>query len=388
MKTKFCSAILSILLIMAILSSVPVFAATNVSPISNLRQSYAKSDSVTVTWTNVLTANQYVCVELSVDGNTWESESAFSKESETISGLTSGATYYVRARMNNGNSYSAYTDPIAVTTIPSAVKNIRQTDATTNSITVAWDKSSGATSYKVGRWVNNQEYIDGETTKTSFTIKGLKNTTEFASKIFVKPVRDIGTIKVTPNLEYYWEAGYIDSYSIRLVPKKINKPTVDTVYTAIDSGWFSVNHVPFADGYQYQIFDASNKKVQTGTNTSSSIGIKSIKHTQFYKVRARAYTNIGKKTKYGKWSGYTYYANSVKLNTRYSRNRKTVKLTWHKTKGAKNYTVYVNGRKVKTVKKPRYTVKKKSSLSYPVYVIANKKVGKKTYKSQISSQYI
>ncbi len=78
---------------------------------------------------------------------------------------------------------------------------------------------------------------------------------------------------------------------------------------------------------------------------------------------------------------------------------KKLKITWKKVSGAKNYTVYMSTsktggyKKLTTTKKRAYTAKKiqKKKLNkkktYYVYVVANRKEGKKTYKSKAVNCY-
>ena len=387
-------SIISVILILALCASIPVFAANKVNDIANLHQTEADTNSVKVSWSTKLTAQQYVSVELSLDKKNWEKETDYAKEDENIMGLSSGTTYYVRARMRNGDTYGKYTSAIAVTTQCSEVKGLKQIKATKNSATFKWDASSGATSYKVCRWLNNQEYVDGTTTSTTYTIKGLKNTTEFSADIYVKPIRKIDNFVAEPTVSWIWNVNYLRKDDVRLVPKKLLTPKITTVYSFILSGDAKINEVPFGDNYQYIVYNYKGNPIQKSTTSSTNLRINTIKRNQFYKIRARAYNTVNKKTNYGPWSDYNYYANSTDVHAKRTSNKKAINISWKKVKGATSYSVYVSkgysttgAKKVKTTKSLSYKLKKyknkaiSKKAAYTIYVVANKKVGKKTYKS-------
>ena len=104
----------------------------------------------------------------------------------------------------------------------------------------------------------------------------------------------------------------------------------------------------------------------------------------------RAYVELsGGTTKYGAWSNWSYTSRQPELEIKNVGGGQ--KLTWNKVDGAKNYTVWVSTRektgfkKVKTTTKRALTVKKcgksalKSGRTYYYTIVANKKIGKKTY---------
>ena len=131
----------------------------------------------------------------------------------------------------------------------------------------------------------------------------------------------------------------------------------------------------------------------------SSISYNALKNikNQFYKLRVRAYVTIDNKNYYGAWSDYTVFALQPKVGLK--KSGKKLKITWKKVSGAKNYTVYMSTsktggyKKLTTTKKRAYTAKKfkKKKLNkkktYYVYVVANRKEGKKTYKSKAVNCY-
>lgn len=157
------------------------------------------------------------------------------------------------------------------------------------------------------------------------------------------------------------------------------------------------NKRPSAGGYQYEVWSMTGKKGKKLVtdkagkyNTSTSFINTKLKKSQFVKVRMRAYVELsGGTTKYGAWSNWSYTSRQPELEIKNVGGGQ--KLTWNKVDGAKNYTVWVSTRektgfkKVKTTTKRALTVKKcgksalKSGRTYYYTIVANKKIGKKTY---------
>lgn len=392
MKKKVLFLVLALLLLIPGVCSVKVSAATAVT---GLTQTGAESTSVSLKWNALLGENTYG-VQISEDSINWVDTGSAYGADETLHNLSSGKTYYVRVCGRNNGVFSS---PLMVTTACENVANLKQTSATTSSITVTWDKVSGATSYQVCEWVNNQEYVVGTTTNNTYTIGGFSNMKDIPYNIYVKPLRSIST-GYTAGLKasgYYWYDSYIRNYNLTLIPKKMVAPKIETtsggstyVYADRESS------VPFAKGYEYELYTVKGKKVSSGDFTGGYVSLDNLNSKQFYKVRFRAYTYLGKtKTpQYGAWSDYTTFAISPStLHITSAKRGKALRVSWGKNKNATSYTIYgsTNRRgkfkKIATTKKTSYVVKKvgkskiKKNKNYYFYVKANRKQGKKTIKS-------
>lgn len=398
MKRKI--SLLFLTAMFTLLFSAVVMAAP--AKVTGVKQTSADTTSVTVSWGAVLGNNVYYEVSMSNDGSNWNvvSDSYQSSTSYTKYSLTSGTTYYLRVRAKESDVEGAYSDTIQVTTLPDEITDLKQTAATTSSITVSWGKVAGATSYKVCKWVNGTESVIGITTGNTYTITGLNNKVDVAYEIYVKPLRTVGSFTAEQKVNYSWDVDTLDKYDIKLVPQKISAINITSYWTYLESCRFEITTVKFADGHQYEIYNAkTNKKVSSGTMTSGGFGNyykdpSGIKRNNFYKVRVRAYNTVNNKTYYGAWSDYEYFANGTKSTVKKVKKKK-LKIKWNKVKGATGYTVYVSTSKDAGYKKVKTVSSKKNSISlskikkkkikkkktYYVYVVANKKVGKTTYKS-------
>ena len=400
-RMKIMKKIIAFALMIAVMLSIAIPAVVNAAPakVESIKQIGCDTNSVEFEWDALLGNNTRYYVELSTDGqNGWASYDYATGDHKTIYNLKAGRTYYVRVRASQdyGKTFGAWSDVAPVSTLPEKVENLNQTNCTKNSITLSWSKSDGATHYRVCEWVNDQEYIVGTTTKTSYKIKGVKNNVEFPYTIYVRPVLKTNVYTAEKVADYSWRNTNISASNIRLTPKKVGKPQVK--YTYYSSATIEVTKVPFDDGYQFNVYNNKGKLHSSATNTGwwrNERSIDNIKRTEWYSAKVRAYSIVGtkKNAKYGPWSAKTYFSNGVASSTK--AGSKKIRVSWDKVKGSTSYTVYISKtreggyKKAKTVKKGSNSVvikkigKKKltSNTYYYTYVVASKKVGKKTYKS-------
>lgn len=393
MKISKKISVVTLAALFSLLFAMTVFAAP--AKVTGIKQTKATDSSITVSWDSLLESGIKYSVEASYNKTSgWQSVgNTYSSTSYTFSS-PAGRTVYVRIRATkNGESVS---DVIETATAPAKVTNVKQISATTSSATFSWSASEGATSYEVVRYVNSTEYVIGTTTSTTYTVNDFKNKLTNNTSIGVRPIRSIAGYDAKENSSFY-SLGYVASYNINLVPEKIQGVAITNYYTSLKEVAFGFTQPEYHDGYVYELYTYKNKKVSSGNVTSTSYNLlKNIKK-QFYKLRVRAYVTIDNKNYYGAWSDYTVFALQPKVGLK--KSGKKLKITWNKVSGAKNYSVYMSTsktggyKKLTTTKKCAYTAKKfkKKKLNkkktYYVYVVANRKEGKKTYKSKAVNCY-
>jgi len=381
--------------------STMAYALEKPGKVENVKQVDASSSSVKIQWDAQVTQNCYYTVELSTDGVNFSSQTDYRLSSAyyTVTGLSAGKTYYVRI-IAYAYSYSdgtlqadAYSDVLKVVTVPTTNSGtITQTAATTNSITLTWTGVSGATKYYVYAYKSGVYTKLAAATTNKAVIKNVDKSLEYDYKIF--PVRSDGSFEAMSDYATY----SLYSWNVRLVPTKITGLNVSYYYSALKAIDLNWNAQSNGDGYQIQVYNYNGKKpIKTYTVTSkysSSQYLKNIVNNKFYKVRIRGYAVVNGSKKYGAWSAYKYVAQQTDI---YKINRvgsqKKVSLKWDTVKGATNYTIYMSTKqksgykKVTTTKKTSLAVSKfnkkalKLNKKYYFYVVANKKVGKTTYKS-------
>lgn len=265
-----------------------------------------------------------------------------------------------------------------------AIRNLKQTNATTNSVTLQWD--SDAETVKFDIYIRDSstyqyKYI-ASTHSKSYTVSNLADGTEHVFKI--------------TGYSASGEQGYLNSILYaKTLPKTIKNFKQDRWYyfiKVLDVSWQSMSGV---DGYQVELKNSRGKIVKKLNHKSyynSSASFSKMKD-EIYTVHVRAYTKFNGKTYYTKWA--TIYCfnqpriKSVKVSS------KKLKVTWGKVGGATGYDVYVSTKKTSGYKKVKSVGKNttKATISkfsgkkfsakktYYVYVITKKKIGKKTYRS-------
>jgi len=160
---------------------------------SNLIITNASSTQINLNWTDNSTNETGFKIERS----TISSTSGFSQittvaaggTSYNNTGLNSGTTYYYRVRAYNTAGDSGYSNVVSATTtqaIPAAPTNFRVTATTSSSITVAWDASSGATSYYIANSQSSPAPWAQETTSTTITRSGLSPNTSYPFYLYAK----------------------------------------------------------------------------------------------------------------------------------------------------------------------------------------------------------
>ena len=324
-----------------------------------------------------------------------------------IGDLAGGTTYYVQ--MGTSTSFESkppadtvWSDTLEVATHPEGVDrdSIKLINTDTTSMTLAWDVPTGANYYEVKYWLCDENEDSASTVSTatnSVQITGLKKNSRYNIKIYSYRMTSSG-----------YKAGnyYTNKNNLNVLPTKVTGVENTKFYTSINVAYFEWNQSTSGDGYQYYIYDNSNKKILSGSTSSSSLRVESnkLKKNQFYRIKVRGYVTLANnQVKYGAWSDVVYFVKSPDQKVSVKQSGKNIKVSWNKVTGATNYTVYVSNKpnsgykKVGTVKKTSTTIKKygKSSLkkgkTYYVRIVANKTVkvnGKnKTYKSNLMNDY-
>lgn len=363
--------------------------------VQGVEQTRDSSGSVTVSWDVLVADGIKYKIELSADRAFSSVRTNQTNGSQTnFYGLSSGKKYYVRvtAYENSTDTYGIPSKVIEVVTRPESEKhNLRQTAAGTTSISVKWDKKPGANAYRMDYYkvgasnVKKSVYLKDV---QSFTAKNLSKNAEYCFQLYpiLKSANEYSAIgDRTDTLSY-----------CPVLPGKVEEVTAS--FSSPSTKYFNLSwdRRDNADGYQYEVYSLASKKAKKLLNgkkesngSAQTISSNKLAKAQFLKVRVRAYVRLGTGTKYGTWSGWTYTAKQPEIKI--SNVKGGQKVVWTKVSGAESYTLYISTKretgykKVKTLSKNSLTVKKcgKSSLkvgkNYYYTIVANKKIGKKTY---------
>lgn len=399
--------VLAVTAIMIFAMSITSMAAG--TKVTGLKQTVGNESSVKIQWNAVPEAYGYY-IYLSKDGG-----KTYARQYNTTSpdvtqaeggfySLQAGQKYYVKVAAvyrdaNYNYTVAPLSDPISVVTAPKRVDytTIKQTKATTSSVSFKWTYSAGASGYVVA--AGDKVVTVSGTSATvkmkagsysSAKVQAYKQSNEgFKAYAYASTFSYLYAAPTTPKYVASGKAGNLTWY-----PTESNKVKV---------AWNMVNgYSSTTDGYQVQIYSINGKKrlksytIKDKYTMSKEFNIKSVKNTGF-KVRVRAYKKINGKNFYGKWSKFKAVVPeaAVKFNTRVSRT--SIRATWSKIKNVSKYYVYVCKntnvypksdqvwKKVATLSKnaTSYTAKNLKVGNYNgIYVIPVVKVGGKTYKAE------
>jgi titin len=127
-------------------------SATTIPPAVTITATAASTAQINLSWTNVSGETGYR-VETSTDGSTWSTLTTTSANvvSYSHTGLSTNTLYYYRITAFNAAGDGASTT-ISKRTHLSAPTGLVATPASTTSIALTWNNTTGETAYKIERW--------------------------------------------------------------------------------------------------------------------------------------------------------------------------------------------------------------------------------------------
>lgn len=366
--------------------------------VTGVKQTSASNYSIKVEWDMLSVNNIRYKLEYSTDGVNWADNYAGSQPYDTITSLNSGKVLYARVKafLYGMEQDCSYSDTIKVITKPGASSELKQINATNNTVIIGWKAGAGATGYNIylsSSYISSTDNLSPVATvqggnTTSYTLSNLRVGTQYYVKVC--------PIKLITNANGSFTAIGDGSYSESVVtlPQKVSG-VANSRYNN-NSLWVDYDRNTIADGYQVVVYNAAGKKIKTFENSkyASYIWYNNAPKNSWVNVKVRGYVNINGSPKYGEWSNNTICVSQPSIGKATKRTGK-IQVNWPKVKNATGYDIYVsysqkNGyRKVKSVKAKttslslnkfkNKTISRKKS--YYVYVVAKVKVKGKTYRS-------
>ncbi len=353
-----------------------------------LAASNISDTALTLNWTESASATGYMLYR-SMDGKNYTAITTLPSGSYhyTDQNLTAGTTYYYQLA---AGSYAqdgsiTYTPEssrmtLAVTTACPPPAQLQVTGYGIHDITLSWSSCPNADTYHIRKYdelTDSYEEIANTTAgTTSKKLTGLTAGTHYTFEVVCGIFHDGKTI-------YSPSGTGIEAATKSSAPKKFR---VDKAFTAsIRLKWKAQDG---ADGYIIYRYDATTgtyKQIKKITNpcTTSYKNTKLAKTTG-YRYRICSYQKIAGQIYYGTVSDTIYAATAPAKVTKLKAacQKKQIKLTWKKSKGATGYIIYRYDKKSKTYKKLKtikansYTHKKLKRYTQYKYKV----VPYKTYK--------
>ncbi len=282
-----------------------------------------------------------------------------------------------------------------------------QTDATASSMTFEFDAMPENCTITMG---NVELYSTDASGVETITTVPAAHIEELTSQKAVITNLASGNTCSKIRFNYSWTystgttlTGYTDAYNPVTVAAKTDGFKIRSQFT--NALYFSFNNPGVFFGYDIKLTgnDGKTKTLNQDSGaiwpaSSSTIDTGSLKTSikQVYKAQVRTYVKVGKEKtnkKYSEWSDTVLLVPQPRITG--SRYATYAKAKWNKVAGAKSYTVYGSTKsdkgfkKVTTTSKLKCTIKKvagkkmKKSKTYYFYVVANAKLGGKTYTSPV-----
>lgn len=329
--------------------------------ITGLKQDISKTtaNAITLAWDAVPGLSFPSCYEVlfSTDGATnWQSVGTSYTPSTVIGRLSPGQVFYAKVQIASSKE-TGESAPVLVSTRPEPadVGGLKQTDATTSSISMSWSAVAGATNYEVYRsdGVNNYTLI-GATADTSFKVTGLGASQYGKYFIIACSTTAAGVTGKSRN--------YITT-TMKTAPGKVSTLSMSNFWPEQNKARYQWTDVQYADGFQFQLLDKKDKVLHKASQTVCWYDHTPIYKNKFVRCRVRAYIKIGDKKVYGSWSPSQWNAYPKKLTAKRTKDGKKLKVTWSKISGISKYEVSVSTSKDSGYKKYKSLGSKKTSCS-------------------------
>lgn len=310
---------------------------------SNIKKTVTET-SATISWGAVSGAVGY---DLLFNGTTYY----VTGTSKTFTGLTAGKGYTFQIRAKNSDLYSSYTSVITVTTAPKAPTGISAT-STGSTITVSWNKVTGATGYIIQ--FNNS---DMHTIGTANTFTGLKSNTSYTYRICSKSPDGSGS--------------YSAAKSIKTLPQVPAAPANITKASTEDSVTVSWGAVSGATGYDVLF----NNAVYPVTATSKSFSGLLPNTSYTYQVRGKNADGAGAYSTAQTVRTTPKAPSAPKVTL--SENSATI--SWGAVPGATSYDVLFNGKVYRVTETSKTITQLQANTGYSYQIRVNNADGSSSY---------
>ena len=351
----------------------------------NVRYSASSSNAVAIVWDKLEAAyDGYQIAIYNPDAGKYTVVGSSEEEKYTIRNLNSGTSYYIAVRayyeFNGVKFYGNFSNKVLLTTRPTAPSGLKCTDKTSNSVTLSWNKSNGATSYMVYEQTNSGFVLIDEIADSKIIIKNLpKNSSHTYVVVSHRKVGDVN-----------WRGARSAPISVSLAPEAPTGISVKGYCSnAVRISWKPVQTATSYYVYLYSSSAKAYKRIAEVENTEYRIS--GLKGNTAYKVKVKSV--YGEKAGLASAATTVYTSPSIPTGVKaVSKTKTSITLSWKPVSGASGYRIYVYSGKGKFIKKHdvygavKYTVTGLSAgTGYRLKVAAIRKTTLKSYVSGAST---
>lgn len=156
--------------------------------VKGLKLYSVKNNGFRLSWNKTSGATGYQVAVYDTSNKKWKSVAVTSANYADITVKSSAkGTYSVRAylKQNSKTYYGSYTNGVVAFSKPAIPANLQGAENSNSGISLRWSKVSGADGYEIYSYdsIHGDWLAVGSTTKNSYTVKGLKETSHYKYKV-------------------------------------------------------------------------------------------------------------------------------------------------------------------------------------------------------------
>ena len=392
-RIKYLKYIILVVTSILFITVIPNFsnaAKTSVGKVSKIWVSYTTSSKIKVKWKKVKGAKGYKVYKYNYSKKKYELFATTSNTSLKVKNLKSAEKYKFRVRAykkkSGKNYYGKYSPSVKSATAPEQVKNLRLKDQSDSTLSIKWDKTKRATSYKIYVYNDYTKNYDYKLSSSNNSIKLVGMNPAKSYKIRVR------AYKKSDNKKYYGE--YSNIIVAKTTPSKVTGlKEYDYSVNSVSLMW---NKISNECTYRVYMYNSSKKSYEKqGDIKNTYFKISNLSPATEYRFKVRAYVTINGKKYFGAYSSVVdtgtspNKAKGLKIN---KTTKKSIEIKWDKVKEATGYAIYVYRDSSQSFK--LYTTTTNTSVNitglnsakfYKMYIKAYAKINGKTYYSSAST---
>ena len=274
-------------------------AKTRIANVGTFKGSAVSGSAIKLDWSKNDKASGYIIEQYK--GGKWTALATTKNNTTltfTVKGLASATVYSFRIKsfrtVNGKTDYSEYTSLKAATSF-GGVNNLTVKSYTASAITLAWNKSAGATGYaleqyKDGKWTQIAKTSSNAT--VTYTVNGLKADTTYTFRV--------RAYKTAAGKTIYSE--YTRLAAKTRIAKVASFRVTGTTTSAVELSW---NKNDKATGYIIEIYRGGKWTAIATTKNSTTLRftVKGLARNTTYSFRIKAFRKTGSTTEFSEYSG-------------------------------------------------------------------------------------